>query len=72
MTTNSKVAARKRAGAYRSEIAARKRAERDACAVWRACLGCARSFPSEGIHNRLCRRCRNAARSVGALDEYAL
>ena len=72
MTANSKTAARKRAGAYRSEIAARKRAERDACAVWRACLGCARPFPSEGIHNRLCGSCRRSTRSVGALDEYAL
>ena len=72
MTANSKIAARKRAGARRSESAAWKRAERDACAVWRACLGCGRPFPSEGIHNRLCGGCRNAARSVGSFDEYAL
>ncbi len=35
MTTNSKTAARARAGRRRSEAAARKRAERDACAVLR-------------------------------------
>ncbi len=67
MTANSKTAARKR-----SDSAARKRAERDACAVWRPCLGCGQPFPSEGIHNRLCGGCRRSTRSVGALDEYAL
>lgn len=72
MTTNSKTAVRKRADRHRAETAARTRAERDACAVWRPCLGCGQRFPSEGIHNRLCRRCRNAARSVGSFDEYAL
>ncbi len=72
MTANSKTAARKRAGARRSESAARKRAERDACAVWRACLGCGLRFPSEGIHNRLCSRCRRSTLSVGVFDEYVL
>ncbi len=72
MTTNSKTAARKRAGRYRSETAARKRAERDACTVWRSCLGCGLRFPSEGVHNRLCRRCRNAERYIGSFDEYIL
>ncbi len=72
MTTNSKTAVRKRADRHRSEDAARKRAERDACSVWRACLCCGEPFPSEGIHNRLCRRCRNAARNVGSFDEYML
>ncbi len=50
ITTNSKTAARKRADRHRSETAVQKRAERDACAVWRACLGCGRLFPSEGSH----------------------
>lgn len=72
MTANSKTTARKRADRHRSEIAARKRAERDACAVWRPCLGCGRLFPSEGIHNRLCGSCRRSTRGVGALDEYML
>ncbi len=72
MTTNSKTAARKRAGARRSESAARKRAERDACAVWRACLDCGRRFPSEGVHNRLCAAYRRSARNVGSFDEYML
>ena len=72
MTANSKTAARKRGALFRSEIAARKCAERDACSVWLACLCCGDPFPSEGIHNRLCRRCRNAARSVGSFDEYVL
>ena len=66
-TTNSKTAARKRA-----ETWAQKRAERDACAIWRACLDCGRRFPSEGVHNRLCGTCRRAARSVGSFDEYIL
>ncbi len=72
MTTNSKTAARARGGRHRSETAARKRAERDACAVWRACLGCGRLFPSEGSHNRLCAACRRSARNVGSFDEYML
>jgi hypothetical protein len=72
MTANSKTAARERADVHRSEMAARKRAERDACAVRRSCLGCGRPFPSEGIHNRLCGSCRRSTRSVGALDEYML
>ncbi len=72
MTANSKTAAHKRAARHRSETAAQKRAERDACAVWRPCLCCGEPFPSEGIHNRLCRRFRNAARSVVSFDEYAL
>ena len=50
MTANSKTATRKRADRYRAETAARKRAERDACTVWRSCLGCGLSFPSEGVH----------------------
>ena len=72
MTANSKTATRKRAGLYRSETAARKRAERDACTVWRSCLDCGLSFPSEGVHNRLCSRCRNATRYIGSFDEYIL
>ncbi len=72
MTINSETAARKRAGRRRSEAAARKRAERDACAVWRACLGCGWLFPSEGSHNRLCAACRRSARNVGSFDEYVL
>jgi len=72
MTTNSKTAALKRADVYRSESAARKRAERDACTLWRSCLGCGLRFPSEGVHNRLCRRCRNAERYIGSFDEYIL
>ncbi len=72
MITNSKTAARKRAGRRCSETAARKRAERDACAVWRACLGCGRLFPSEGVHNRLCATCRRSARNFGAVDEHVL
>ncbi len=72
MTTNSETAARMRAGRRRSEAAARKRAERDACAVWRACLGCGRLFPSEGVHNRLCGTCHRSARNVGSFDEYVL
>ncbi len=72
MTANSKTSTRKRADRYRSETAARKRAERDACAVWRACLGCGRPFPSEGIHNRLCGGCRRSTLSVGVFDEYVL
>ncbi len=72
MTANSKTAARKRADVHRSESAARKRAERDACVIWRPCLGCGQPFPSEGIHNRLCGSCRRSTRSVGALDEYML
>ncbi len=72
MTANLKTAARKRAGRRRSEAAARKRAERDACAVWRACLGCGRLFPSEGVHNRLCAACRRSARNFGAADEHVL
>ena len=67
MTANSKTAVRKR-----SESAARKRAERDACAVWRPCLCCGRPFPSEGIHNRLCGGCRRSTLTVGAFDEYVL
>ena len=67
MTANSRTAARKR-----SESAARKRAERDAYTVWRPCLGCGQPFPSEGIHNRLCGRCRRSTRDVGAFDAYAL
>ncbi len=70
MTANSKTVVRKRADAHRSEMAARKRAERDACAVWRACLGCARPFPSEGNHNRLCGSCRRWTRRIGSYDEY--
>ncbi len=46
MTTNSKTAARMRAARHRSETMARKRAERDACAVWRPCLGCAGAVSS--------------------------
>ena len=72
MTANLKKATRKRADLHRSEAAARKRAERDACAVWRACLGCGRLFPSEGSHNRLCGTCRRSARNVGSFDEYML
>ncbi len=73
MTTNSKTAARKRAAWHRSETMARKRAERDACAVWRACLGCGLPFPSEGIHNRLCSKCHHrSTHSVGAVDAYKL
>ena len=72
MTTNSKTAARKRADRRCSESAARKRAERDACAVWRACLGCGRLFPSEGVHTRLCGTCRRSARNVGSFDEHVL
>ncbi len=72
MTTNSKTGVRKRVDRHRSETAARKRAERDACAVWRPCLGCGRRFLSEGIHNRLCSRCHRSTRSVGAFDERAL
>ncbi len=72
MTANLKTAARKRADLHRSETAARKRAERDACAVWRACLGCGRLFPSEGVHNRLCAACRRSARNFGAVDEHVL
>ncbi len=72
MTANSKTAARKRADARRSESEARKRAERDACAVWRACLHCGRPFPSEGIYNRLCGGCRRSTLSVGVFDEYVL
>ncbi len=72
MTANSKTATRKRAARYRSETAARKRAERDACTVWRSCLGCGLRFPSEGIHNRLCSRCRRSGRNIGSFDEYIL
>ncbi len=72
MTTNSKTAVRNRAARRHSETAARQRAERDACAVWRPCLRCGEPCPSEGVHNRLCGRCRNSARSVGAFDEHAL
>ena len=72
MTANSKTATRKRADLYRSETAARKRAERDACTVWRSCLDCGLSFPSEGVHNRPCSRCRNATRYIGSFDEYIL
>ncbi len=72
MTANSKTARRKRADRHRSEAATRKRAERDACAVWRACLDCGRLFPSEGSHNRLCAACRRSARNVGSFDEYVL
>ena len=72
MTANSKTATRKRADRYRAETAARKRAERDACTVWRSCLDCGLSFPSEGVHNRLCSRCRNATRYIGSFDEYIL
>ncbi len=72
MMANSKTAARKRGALFRSEIAARKRVERDACSVWRACLCCGEPFPSEGVHNRLCGTCRRAARSVGSFDEYIL
>ena len=57
MTANSKTATRKPAARCRAETAARKRAERDACTVWRSCLDCGLSFPSEGVHNRLCSRC---------------
>ncbi len=72
MTANSKTATRKRAYQDRSETATRKRAERDACTVYRLCLGCGLRFPSEGVHNRLCSRCRNAARNIGSFDEYIL
>ncbi len=72
MSANFKTAARKRADLHRSEAAARKRAERDACAVWRACLGCGRLFSSEGVHNRLCGTCRRSARNFGAVDEHVL
>ncbi len=70
MTDNPKTAARKRADVHRSEIAARKRAERDAHAVWRSCLGCGRLFPSRGVHNRLCDTCHRAACRIGLPDEY--
>ena len=72
MTVNSKTAARMRAARHRCETMARKRAERDACAVWRPCLCCGRPFPSEGIHNRLCIRCHRSTRNVGAFDVRAL
>ena len=72
MTTSSKTAVRERADAHRSEMVARKRAERDACSIWRPCLGCGRDFASEGTHNRLCRTCHRSTHSVGAFDEYAL
>ena len=72
MTANSKTATRKRADRNRSETAARKRAERDACIVWRSCLGCGLRFPSEGVHNRLCSRCRRSGRYIGSFDEYIL
>ncbi len=72
MTTNSKTAVRNRADRHRSETAARQRAERDACAVWRPCLRCGEPFPSEGVHNRLCSRCHRSTRCVGAFDEHAL
>ncbi len=72
MTANSKTATRKRADLYRSETAARKRAERDACTVWRSCLGCGLRFPSEGVHNRLCSRCRRSERYIGPFDEHNL
>ncbi len=72
MTANSKTATRKRADLYRSETAARKRAERDACTVWRSCLGCGLRFPSEGVHNRLCSRCHRSERYVGSFEEYIL
>ena len=72
MTANSKTATRKPAARCRAETEARKRAERDACTVWRSCLDCGLSFPSEGVHNRLCSRCRNATRYIGSFDEYVL
>ncbi len=72
MTANSKTATRKLADRYRSETAARKRAERDACTVWRSCLGCGLRFPSEGVHNRLCSRCHRSKRYIGPFDEYIL
>ena len=70
MTANSKTAARSRAARHRCETMARKCAERDACAVWRPCLGCGRRFLSVGIHNRLCGGCRRSTLSVGVFDEY--
>ncbi len=72
MTDNPKTAARECADRRRSDTAARKRAERDAHAVLRSCLGCGGLFPSEGVHNRLCGRCRRAACRIGLPDEYAL
>ena len=72
MTDNPETAARECADRRRSEFAARKRAERDAGAVWRACLGCGQIFPSRGVHNRLCDTCRRAACRIGLPDEYAL
>ena len=50
MTANAQTVVWKRADAHRSEMAARMHAERDACAVWRACLGCGRPFTKDGIH----------------------
>ncbi len=72
MTANFKSAARKRAGAHRSEMAARMHAERNACAVWRACLGCGQPFTSDGIHNRLCGNCHRWTRSVSPFDKYMI
>ena len=36
-----------------------QRADYEANTTARTCLGCETEFRSEGIHNRLCRRCRS-------------
>ena len=35
-----------------------RRVEHEAATTVRNCLGCEGEFRSEGIHNRLCRRCQ--------------
>ena len=72
MAATSNTAARERRRAASAEAAARKRAERDASTNWRACLRCGERFPSEGVHNRLCIRCRESVRNAGVPDGYML
>lgn len=46
------------------KLSYRKHLPRSAGKDTRPCLGCRRDFASEGPHNRLCSRCRDAARST--------
>ncbi len=50
-----------------SEITGRE-GERTACSEHqpRACLMCGHSFDSEGVHNRICRRCKASQTYRGA------
>jgi len=45
--------------AKNAEVKERRRAEYEANTTVRKCLDCGGDFRSEGVHNRLCNRCRS-------------